>query len=117
MTNIENNINNILNPLTNNLNNGVQYAQNNLSSMANDVTHNPNYISDNDLYKKMWNNIQEFERVKTHPYLDSKGYITTGAGANINNLKTIMILMASLTMFIAQMLVRKEMIGLKEWLA
>ena len=90
MTNIENNINNILNPLTNNLNNGVQYAQNNLPSVANDVTHNPNYISDNDLYKKMWNNIQEFERVKTHPYLDSKGYITTGAGANINNLNDFM---------------------------
>ena len=85
-SNIENNITNVLNPLNNNLNQGVQYAQNNLPLTANDATYNPNYISDNDLYKKMWNNIQEFERVKTHPYLDSKGYITTGGGANINSL-------------------------------
>ena len=54
-SNIENNITNVLNPLNNNLNQGVQYAQNNLPSTANDATYNPNYISDNDLYKK-WNN-------------------------------------------------------------
>lgn len=86
MTNITDNINNVLSPLTNNLNNGVQYAQNNLPGVANDATHNPNYISDNDLYQRMWGNIKKYENVKYHPYLDSKGYITTGGGANINNL-------------------------------
>lgn len=65
-------------------------TQNAVSNMTNETAHNPNYITDNDLYQRMWNNIQEFERVKTHPYLDSKGYITTGAGANINNLNDFM---------------------------
>ncbi len=60
-------------------------AQNNIIFPA-----TPNYISDEDLYQRMWNNIQEFERVKIHPYLDSKGYITTGGGANINNLNDFM---------------------------
>lgn len=37
MTNIENNITNVLNPLNNNLNQGVQYAQNTLPNIVNDV--------------------------------------------------------------------------------
>ena len=91
-SNIENIVEPMLkNPLANPpLNQGVQYAQNNLSSMATDATHNPNYISDNDLYKRMWNNIKAYENVKYHPYIDSKGYITTGGGANINNFNDFM---------------------------
>lgn len=46
---------------------------------------NSNYISDEDLYAKMWDNIKRFENVKYHPYLDSKGIITIGGGANVNN--------------------------------
>ena len=86
-SNIENNI---TTHMSNNLNNGVQYAQNMSYLTTNDATHNPNYIPDNDLYQRMWSNIQEYEKVKTHPYLDSKGYITTGGGANINNLNDFM---------------------------
>ena len=79
------------NPLANPpLNQPVQYAQNNLPQIANDATHNPNYISDNDLYQRMWNNIQEHEKVKQHPYVDTTGNITIGAGANINNLNDFM---------------------------
>ena len=85
-SNIAANIENMKNAV----NKPMQYAQNNLSSMASDATHNPNYISDNDLYQRMWNNIKAYENVKYHPYLDSKGYITTGAGANINNLNDFM---------------------------
>ena len=51
---------------------------------------NPNYILDNDLYNKMWNTIKRFEGLVNHPYLDTKGYITTGAGANVNNLNDFM---------------------------
>ena len=46
---------------------------------------NGNYISDEDLYAKMWKNIKRFENVKYHPYLDSKGIITIGGGANVND--------------------------------
>lgn len=49
---------------------------------------NGNYISDEDLYEKMWENIKRFENVKYHPYLDSKGIITIGGGANVNNWNT-----------------------------
>ena len=76
------------NPLANpplNQNQTVQYAQNNLPQIANDVSHNPNYISDNDLYQKMWNNIKKFEKNLPYPYIDTMGNITTGAGANIDN--------------------------------
>ncbi|MBP5398911.1 MAG: hypothetical protein J6Y53_00650 [Alphaproteobacteria bacterium] len=69
----------------------MKYAQNVLSTVMNDASgYNSNYISDDDLYKKMWNNIKTYENVKYHPYLDSKGYITTGGGANINNLNDFM---------------------------
>ena len=73
--------------MQNTLNQEVQYAQPN---MENNINQNPNYISDNDLYQRMWNNIKKYENVKYHPYLDSKGYITTGGGANINNLNDFM---------------------------
>ena len=62
----------------------------NIENMNNTVNQNPNYISDDDLYKKMWSNIKEYEGVKYHPYLDTKGYITVGGGANINNLNDFM---------------------------
>ena len=47
-------------------------------------------ISDEELYQKMWNNIKSFEGVILYPYIDSKGYITTGGGANINSLNDFM---------------------------
>ena len=46
---------------------------------------NSNYISDEDLYARMWENIKEQEGVKPHPYLDTKGLITIGGGANVND--------------------------------
>ena len=76
MTNITDNINNVLSPLTNNLNNGVQYAQNNLPSVANDATHNPNYISDNNLYQRMWGNIKKYEK-HHNSNTDGNGSTTT----------------------------------------
>ena len=52
---------------------------------------NPTYlypqtnISDEDLYARMWENIKQFERVVPYPYLDTKGLITIGGGANVND--------------------------------
>ena len=73
--------------MQNTLNQEVQYAQPN---MENNINQNPNYISDNVLYKKMWNNIKKFEAVVPYPYIDTTGNITTGAGANINNINDFM---------------------------
>ena len=42
-------------------------------------------ITDEDLYKAMWENIKKYEDVIQHPYLDTKGLITVGGGANINS--------------------------------
>ena len=68
-----------------------QYAQNDKAGVMSDaVNYNPNYISDEELYQRMWNNIKKYENIKYHPYLDSKGYITTGGGANINSLNDFM---------------------------
>ena len=80
------------------LNQGVQYAQNTLFDGANNVNQklntnpnlNPNSISDEELYKKMWTNIKEYEKVIDYPYLDTKGYITVGGGANVDNLSDFM---------------------------
>ena len=44
-----------------------------------------NTISDEDLHAKMWENIKQFERVVAHPYLDTKGNITIGGGANVHD--------------------------------
>ena len=43
-----------------------------------------------DLYAKMRANIKEYENFIENPYLDTKGYITTGYGANINNKEDFM---------------------------
>ena len=45
----------------------------------------PNHTTDEDLYKAMWENIKKYEDVIQHPYLDTKGLITVGGGANINS--------------------------------
>ena len=77
----------------NQLNNDAQqYAQNNYANVSTDAqyTNNPNYISDEDLYNRIGVNIAQYEKLKQHPYLDSKGYITTGYGANINNKEDFM---------------------------
>ena len=42
-------------------------------------------ITDEDLYKAMWENIKKYEGVVEHPYLDTKGLITAGSGANIDS--------------------------------
>lgn len=52
---------------------------------ANNPSNNKNFMSDDDLYKAMWQNIQQYENVIQHPYLDTKGLITVGGGANVNN--------------------------------
>ena len=63
-----------------------QYAENDKSGVMSDaVNYNPNYISDEELYQRMWNNIKEYEGYENFPYLDTKGNITIGAGANVNN--------------------------------
>ena len=69
---------------------GMTNISQNIENKNNTVNQNPNYISDDELYKRMWNNIKEYEDVIQHPYLDTKGYITTGGGANINNLNDFM---------------------------
>ena len=69
---------------------GMTNISQNIENMNNTVNQNPNYISDDELYKRMWSNIKRYEDVIQHPYLDTKGYITTGGGANINNLNDFM---------------------------
>ncbi len=77
-------------------NNGVNnsdtlYAQKLPSNtLSNVVNYNQNYISDEDLYKKMWHNINEYENVIPYPYLDTEGNITVGGGTNINNYNDFM---------------------------
>ena len=43
-----------------------------------------NQITDEDLYKAMWENIKNNEDVMLHPYLDTKGLVTVGGGINVN---------------------------------
>jgi hypothetical protein len=62
----------------NNLQNGMNNPQ------------NGNYISDDELKQRSWNNIREYEDVVRHPYLDTKGNITIGGGANINDYNDFM---------------------------
>ena len=45
---------------------------------------NSNYISDEDLLAKMWENVKEFEKIIPYPYIDTKGTITVGPGKNVN---------------------------------
>lgn len=67
--------------------NNIRYAENNFANTATDGTYpsNSNNISDEDLYARMRDNIAEFEELIEYPYLDSKGYITTGYGSNVNH--------------------------------
>jgi len=62
---------------------GYQISDDIDSSMSN-VNHDANNISDDDLYDRMRQNIKKYEDVKYHPYPDTKGNITTGYGANID---------------------------------
>ena len=63
-----------------------QYAENDKSGIKSDaINYNQHYISDEELYQKMWKNIKEFEGYENFPYLDTKGKITIGAGANVSN--------------------------------
>ncbi len=47
-----------------------------------DVKYNSN---DEFLFTKMWENIKAQEKIILYPYLDTKGLITIGAGANVND--------------------------------
>ena len=71
---------------------GVQYAQNEFANTTTDAQYvnNPNYISDEDLLAKMWGNVKKYKGIPSNPYLDIKGNITGGAGANINNKEDFM---------------------------
>lgn len=42
-------------------------------------------VGDEYLYARMWENIKRFERIIPYPYIDTKGLITIGGGANVNN--------------------------------
>jgi len=66
---------------------GTQYAENTYTTTATDADYitDSDSISDEDLYAKMWDNIEQFERVIPYPYIDTTGNITIGAGANVNN--------------------------------
>ena len=96
LSNIASNIGN----MNQSLNQGGQYAQNTLFDGANNVNQklnlntnpslNSNSISDEELYNKMWKNIKKYEDVIYYPYLDTKGYITVGGGANVDNLSDFM---------------------------
>jgi GH24 family phage-related lysozyme (muramidase) len=69
----------------NNLQNGMNNLQNGMNSLQ-----NGNYISDDELMQRTYNNIKKFEDIVPHPYLDTKGNITVGGGANINNYNDFM---------------------------
>ena len=71
-----------------NMNQSLNQGDNTLPYRANKI--NPNSISDEELYKKMWENIKEYENVIYYPYLDTKGYITVGGGANVDSLSDFM---------------------------
>ena len=58
------------------------YAANDKASVASDAVYGKN---DEFLYTKMWENIKRFEMIIPYPYLDSKGLITIGGGANVND--------------------------------
>jgi hypothetical protein len=59
-----------------------QYAANDKVEIKSDAT----YVSNDEfLYARMWENIKEQEDVILYPYLDTKGFITIGAGANVND--------------------------------
>ncbi len=80
-----------------NADNNYGFGQSNIGSNIENVMPqnsntqaNPNYISDEDLQAKSWQNVQRFEKVMRHPYLDTKGYITVGGGANVNNYNDFM---------------------------
>ncbi len=78
---------------TNTLNpTGMQFAQNEFANTTTDAQYvnNPNYISDENLLAKMWGNVKKYEGIPSNPYLDIKGNITGGAGANINNKEDFM---------------------------
>ena len=59
-----------------------QYAENDKAEIESDAT----YVSNDEfLYARMWENIKEQEDVILYPYLDTKGFITIGAGANVDD--------------------------------
>jgi hypothetical protein len=72
----------------NNIQNGLNNPQNGVTGMNN--LQNRNYISDDELLHRSWNNSKGFEKVISYPYLDTKGNITVGGGANINNYNDFM---------------------------
>jgi hypothetical protein len=81
MTNIENNITNVLNPLNNNLNQGVQYAQNTLPNIVNDVNQTSKMIDyslyGNDFSKEFIDNMlgdTRFQRAMQRTKFNEGGF-------------------------------------------
>jgi GH24 family phage-related lysozyme (muramidase) len=62
---------------------------NNLQNGMNNLQ-NGNYISDDELFQRTYNNVKGFEGFVPYPYLDTKGNITIGGGANINDYNDFM---------------------------
>jgi hypothetical protein len=62
---------------------------NNLQNGMNNIQ-NRNYISDDELFQRTYNNVKGFEEIVPYPYLDTKGNITVGGGANINDYNDFM---------------------------
>ena len=62
---------------------GPEYDRQTQPSAPNNTS--PNHTTDEDLFKAMWENIKKHERVVQYPYLDTKGLITVGGGANIDS--------------------------------
>ena len=71
-----------LKPADLNTKNFPQYAANDKANVATDAAYDSN---DEFLYTKMWENIKRFEMIVPYPYIDSKGLITIGGGANVND--------------------------------
>jgi hypothetical protein len=67
---------------------GTSNITDNIANMNN--LQNGNYISDDELFQRTYNNVKEFEKIVPYPYLDTKGNITVGGGANINDYNDFM---------------------------
>ncbi len=74
-------------------------------------------LTDEELYDRMWENIRRFEDITRYPYLDTKGLITIGAGANVNNLDNFLELKLTINGFSATMAQKLEAYQYLRWLS
>lgn len=54
------------------------------NNVVSDILYFSNYDYDQRLLDDTTADIKQFEGIKNHPYLDTKGYTTTGNGSNVN---------------------------------